>query len=161
MYLDNTLITKLPEQLTINGYLRLENTPITKLPDMLVVSESLYLDNTKISILPNYLSVGEDLCLSNTLITHLPDNLSVGCMLYLDAEKIKNIAFRKLCGKDKCTIFAAFINGEIQINKKGSLSNIETFELEMDKYYSATEAEKYKQAARECVKELIQMRNNN
>ena len=46
LYLRNTQITALPDNLTVGGYLDLENTQITALPDNLTVGGSLYLQNT-------------------------------------------------------------------------------------------------------------------
>src|ERR1035437_1518260 len=47
--LDNTKITSLPDNLTVNGYLDLENTPITSLPDNLTVKGNLWLNTTSIT----------------------------------------------------------------------------------------------------------------
>ena len=75
--LENTKITKLPNNLTVNGYLNLTNTNITELPDNLNVHGSLYLENTNITELPDNLTVKGSLDLENTNITKLPDNLNI------------------------------------------------------------------------------------
>lgn len=97
--------------------------------------------------------------LEDTKITKLPEKLSVGRSLYLDAKNITNLAYRENCGIYKRIIFAAYVNGEIQIAASCFLGNIEKFESEVDKKYSGAESEKYKQSARECISELEQMRN--
>jgi hypothetical protein len=57
LYLSNTQITSLPDNLTVDGYLDLENTQITSLPDNLTVNGSLNLNNTLITSLPDNLRV--------------------------------------------------------------------------------------------------------
>ena len=78
LYLRNTPITSLPDNLKVGGGLYLYNTKITSLPDNLKVGGYLYLVNTKITSLPDNLQVGGYLDLNNTKITSLPDNLQVG-----------------------------------------------------------------------------------
>ena len=75
--LENTNITKLPDNLNVNGWLDLTNTKITELPNNLTVKGSLNLTNTNITELPNNLTVNGSLYLANTNITKLPDNLKV------------------------------------------------------------------------------------
>jgi hypothetical protein len=89
--LNGTLITSLPNNLTVNGGLYLSETPITKLPDNLKVSGDIYLTRTKITSLPNNLTVGEDLYLDGTLITKLPDNLTVVGSLNLDHTLVTSL----------------------------------------------------------------------
>ena len=103
--LSHTNITKLPNDLYVDGYLNLINCKkITKLPDNLYVGGKLYLNETNITELPDNLYVGgylalygctkitklpdnlyvvEDLDLSGTNITELPDNLYFGWNLYI------------------------------------------------------------------------------
>ena len=78
--LSNTIITKLPDKLHVEGVLILENCiQLTKLPDKLYVGDDLSLwDCNQITELPNKLFVGGDLFLCGTNITTLPDNLYVG-----------------------------------------------------------------------------------
>ena len=83
LYLRNTGITSLPDNLTVGGSLYLRDTGITSLPDNLTVGGSLYLRNTGITSLPDNLTVGGSLYLSDTGITSLPDNLTVGGSLDL------------------------------------------------------------------------------
>ena len=83
LYLANTQITSLPDNLKVGGGLYLGNTPITSLPDNLEVGGDLYLDNTQIASLPDNLKVDGYLNLGGTKITSLPDNLEVGGDLYL------------------------------------------------------------------------------
>jgi hypothetical protein len=63
-------------------YLDLNNTKITSLPDNLTVNGGLDLTNTKITSLPDNLTVNGWLSLSNTKITSLPDNLTVEGKIY-------------------------------------------------------------------------------
>ncbi len=91
LYLSNTQITSLPDNLSVGGSLYLNNTPITSLPDNLTVGGGLYLSNTPITTLPDNLTVGGDLNLSNTKITSLPDNISVGGSLYLSNTPITSL----------------------------------------------------------------------
>ena len=42
--LENTQISELPDNLTINGYLNLENTQIRELPDNLTVKDNIYVN---------------------------------------------------------------------------------------------------------------------
>ena len=42
LYLENTLITSLPDNLTVGGYLHLSNTQITSLPKSLKVKGEIY-----------------------------------------------------------------------------------------------------------------------
>ena len=73
------------------GHLDLENTLITSLPDNLSVGGPLFLLNSQITFLPNNLSVGGYLGLGNTPITSLPDNLLVGGWLDLRDTKITSL----------------------------------------------------------------------
>ncbi len=91
LYLRNTQITSLPDNLSVGGNLDLSNTPITSLPDNLTVGGSLYLSNTQITSLPDNLTVEGWLDLNNTPITSLPDNLSVGRNLNLSNTQITSL----------------------------------------------------------------------
>ena len=91
LFLVNTNITKLPNNLTVNGWLDLRNTNITKLPDNLTVHGYLNLTNINITKLPDNLTVNGSLILTNTNITELPDNLTVYGNLYLDNTNITKL----------------------------------------------------------------------
>ena len=88
--LRGTQITALPDNLTVGGWLDLSGTQITALPDNLTVGGSLDLSDTQITALPDNLTVGGWLDLRGTQITALPDNLTVGGSLYLSGTQIKN-----------------------------------------------------------------------
>ena len=77
-------------KIKVGGSLYLRNTNITELPDNLTVGGDLYLSNTNITELPNNLTVEGSLYLSNTNITELPDNLTVGGWLELSNTNIEN-----------------------------------------------------------------------
>ena len=100
------------------------------------------------------ISVGGYLDLEGTGITQLPDNLSVGGSLYLDPEKISNVAYRENCGYGSRTIFAVWNGKEFRIGAGCFFGSIADFESAVDEKYSGSAAEKYKQAGRECVEEL-------
>lgn len=123
------------------------------------VPENLWLCNSKITKLPNNLFVEKWLDLRYTPITKLPNNLFVGESLYLNVEKITNIAYRKNCEKFNGTLFAAYVNGEIQIAAGRFLGNIKKFDSAVDEKCLGIDAKNYKQAARECIRELEQIRN--
>ncbi len=84
LYLRDTQITKLPDNLTIGGWLHLQGTLLTKLPENLTVGGSLDLMGTSISELPDNLTIGGWLDLRDTSITKLPDSLSVGGEIHKD-----------------------------------------------------------------------------
>lgn len=89
--LRDTLITQLPDNLTVSRSLDLSNTPIAQLPKNLVVGECLKIDETLITELPDNLIVGYTLNLSGTQITQLPDNLTVGGWLVLLYTQIRQL----------------------------------------------------------------------
>ncbi|EBT9549535.1 hypothetical protein INJ43_003549 [Salmonella enterica] len=171
--LRGTSITALPDNLTVGGGLDLRGTSITTLPDNLTVGGGLYLSGNSITTLPDNLTVGGWLDLSGNSITTLPDNLTVGgwldlrgtsittlpdhfsCnSLYLEAERISNIAYRKNCGYSSRTIFAAWTGKEFRIAAGCFFGSIEQFEQAVDDKYNGSAAEAYKKAARDCVAEL-------
>ncbi|WP_407345114.1 hypothetical protein [Dickeya ananatis] len=157
---DCTGITSLPEGLSVGGYLDLRGTGITSLPEGLSVGGYLYLqDCTGITSLPEGLSVGGSLYLQDcTGITSLPDNFSCDS-LYLDPERISNVAFRENCGYSSRTIFSAWTGTEFRIAAGCFFGTIEEFEEAVDEKYSGSAAEAYKQAGRECVEELTEKMN--
>ena len=56
LYLPNTKITELPDNLIVHGYLYLTNTNITKLPDNLKVKGNILITiDMKLSYVPKYL----------------------------------------------------------------------------------------------------------
>jgi hypothetical protein len=69
----------------VKGNLDLQETNVTKLPDNLSVGGFLDLSGTRIKELPDNLSVGGWLYLGNK-ITELPDNLRVGGNLYIGSN---------------------------------------------------------------------------
>ena len=70
------------EWLIIDGNLNLGYNSITKLPDNLKVNGWLDIYDTKITKLPDNLKVGGYLDIQYTSIFKLPDNLEVGGILY-------------------------------------------------------------------------------
>ena len=92
LWLFNTQITSLPDDLRVGGGLYLYNTPITSLPNNLHVGGSLTLSYTKITSLPNNLHVGGYLDLRHTPITSLPNNLRVDGSLYLENTQITSLS---------------------------------------------------------------------
>ena len=103
LYLIDTQISALPDNLTVGGNLDLSGTPITALPDNLTVGGWLDLSGTPITALPDNLTVGGWLNLSDTPITALPDNLTVGGWIDLTGTQIPAQAskkVKKLCDGD-------------------------------------------------------------
>ncbi|MBO8135534.1 hypothetical protein IM678_16975, partial [Dickeya fangzhongdai] len=157
--LRGTGITSLPEGLSVGGSLYLRGTGITSLPEGLSVGGSLYLRGTGITSLPEGLSVGGSLDLQDcTGITSLPDNFSCDS-LYLDPERISNVAYRENCGYSSRTIFAAWTGSEFKIAAGCFLGTIEEFEEAVDEKYSGSAADAYKSAGRDCVAELTEKLN--
>jgi hypothetical protein len=89
--LSDTDITKLPNDLYIDGYLLLINCKeLTELPNNLYVDWYLSLKGCEnITELPNKLYVGSYLDLEYSGIKSLPEGLEVGGDLYLDSTNIK------------------------------------------------------------------------
>jgi hypothetical protein len=89
--LSDTGITKLPNNLYIDGYLVLINCKeLTELPSNLHVEVYLRLKGCEnITELPNKLYVGSYLDLQYSGIKSLPEGLEVGGDLYLDSTNIK------------------------------------------------------------------------
>ena len=99
LFLTNTLITELPDNLIVGGSLCLNYSNITKLPDNLTVGGYLDLIYTHIKKLPNHLVVGSSLNVYHTDITNLPNNLIVGGSINLSCTKIQKIPNDlKVCG---------------------------------------------------------------
>ncbi|EHP0152545.1 hypothetical protein KNT43_004310 [Salmonella enterica] len=115
-------------------------------------------DISGVDTLPDNLTVGGDLDLSGTSITTLPDHFSCNS-LYLDAERISNIAYRKNCGYSSRTIFAAWTGKEFRIAAGCFFGSIERFEQAVDDKYDGDAAEAYKKAGRDCVAELTEKLN--
>lgn len=78
LYLHDTEISTLPEELSVKGDLDVSDTKIINLPTGLSIGGDLNLADTEITALPKGLSVGGDLDLSATRINSLSDNLFVG-----------------------------------------------------------------------------------
>ena len=70
--------------ISIEIHLYLVNTNISSLHNNLIVGRALYLNNTNITSISDNLTVGEWLDLVNTNITSLPDNLTVKGTIYKD-----------------------------------------------------------------------------
>jgi len=95
--LENSPIKFLPRNLTkVGGSLILMYSQIEKLPDNLTVNGYLWLDNCKnLQSLPNGLKVYGDLDLRFTNITFLPSDLEVGGILYLFGTPIAKMYTKK------------------------------------------------------------------
>ena len=111
-----------------------------------------------ITALPEGLSVGGYLDLLGTSITALPDSFSCDS-LYLDPEKISNVAYRENCGYSSRTIFAAWTGTEFKIAAGCFFGSIAEFDGAVDEKYSGSAAEAYKSAGRDCVAELTEKLN--
>ncbi|MGC0155548.1 hypothetical protein ACPRNU_24070 [Chromobacterium vaccinii] len=145
-------------KLTVGGYLDLEGTGVTALPNGLTVGGSLYLRGTGVTALPNGLTVGFSLDLRGTGVTVLPENFTAESV-FLDPEKVSNVAYREKCGRQNRTIFAAWV-GDVPFVAAGCFwGPLDKFESAVDENYNGAAAEKYKQAARDCVAELAERLN--
>ena len=114
--LDDTNIKKLPDNLYIDGYLELTNCKqLTKLPDNLrIIGGFLALENCeKVIKLPDNLYVGESLIIIGTSIEEIPDNLYVGGDLYINdtplAKKYTDEQIREMITSKGGTIKARII----------------------------------------------------
>jgi len=84
LYLNNSNIKKLPNDLHVDGSLYLKDTNITELPNKLYVNGYFYIRETSIEELPNDLHVVGSLDLDDCKkLTKLPDYLYVGLNLYI------------------------------------------------------------------------------
>ena len=99
------------------GNLYLSNTPITSLPDNLQVGSGLDLSDSKITSLPDNLQVGGDLDLSYTPITSLPSGLKIGGNLSLRGSKITSLPSDLQVG-DKGIRGGALFLGKTPLSKK-------------------------------------------
>ena len=92
LFLSNRNITKLPNDLYVEGYLSLTNCKqLIKLPDDLYVGGDLRLDDTNIKKLPDNLYIDGYLELTNCKqLTKLPDNLRIigGFLALENCEKV-------------------------------------------------------------------------
>jgi hypothetical protein len=92
LYLTNSKITKLPNDLYVGGSLRLYGCKqITELPDKLYVRGNLNLSYSNITKLPNDLYVGLDFDLDDSNIIELPKELEVRGDLHLNYSSIKKL----------------------------------------------------------------------
>ena len=92
LFLENSEIKTLPDNLEVDGFLNLSFSQITELPSNLKLHGGLYLENTRIKSLPSTLTrVPGDLNLINSAIETLPDNLKVDGWLDLRNSDIREL----------------------------------------------------------------------
>jgi len=103
-----------PEELNVEGDLRLNSTEITQLPNNLQVGGDLWIYRTSITKLPDNLHVGGSLYLYYTYDKQLPDNLQVGGDLYLYGTPISKTMSRKQI-RQKIEKKGGYVNGTINI----------------------------------------------
>ena len=130
LYLNNTAIAELPEELKeVYGNFDISNTQISKLNDNLVVYNSIFLCNTSIEELPEGLIVGSWLNLSNTNLKDYSNIHKVCSRFIIDKgkyEKIKDsLVKHEISYDDRDVIFFTF-----ETNYKGA----HLFENENGKY---------------------------
>ncbi|USS96607.1 hypothetical protein M5J15_07250 [Serratia symbiotica] len=101
------------------------------------------------------ITVGGDLDLRGTRVTTLPEKITCRS-LYLDPERISNVAYRTECGRSERIIFAAWTGKEIRIAAGCFFDSLDAFERAVDGEYTGKGADDYKQAQRECVAELTE-----
>lgn len=95
-----TPIKTLPNNLTVGSELNLISTPITALPDNLTIGGGLDLRGTPITSLPDKLKIGGTLNLFGSLVTSLPDNLTIPGSLILGGTPIKTLPDNLTVGGD-------------------------------------------------------------
>jgi hypothetical protein len=88
LYINNKNLTKLPDNLVVNGYLDCKNNSLTKLPDNLTIKGSLDCSNNELTELPDNLVVKNCLYCNYNQLTELPDNLIVNGRLDCSNNKI-------------------------------------------------------------------------
>lgn len=92
LFLENSEIKTLPDNLEVDGFLNLSFSQITELPSNLKLHGGLYLENTRIKSLPSTLTrVPGDLNLINSEVETLPDNLKVDGWLDLRNSNIREL----------------------------------------------------------------------
>lgn len=84
-------IYDLPVGLKVSGDLDLDGTDITSLPDDLEVEGTLRISDTKVAVLPKGLSVGRHLIMSRANITSLPEGLVIAGDLFLNETPITDL----------------------------------------------------------------------
>ena len=123
------------DAVVINGSLDLRGcTGLTALPDNLM-ADWLYLSGC-------------------TGLTALPDNLMATTLYLNGCTGLKNVVYKQNCGDNNREIYAAVINGKIKIGAGCFLGSIDEFYKAVDEKYRGKNAERYKQDAMECVREL-------
>jgi hypothetical protein len=101
LVLTNSMITKLPNDLYVNGYLMVNRCKqLKELPNNLHVERVFACNKTSIEELPNNLYVGSDLHIQNTQIKEIPNNLYVGGDFFINntplADKYTDDEIRKM-----------------------------------------------------------------
>lgn len=91
LFLDGNSAKLMPENLTVLDTLLIYRAKIKSLPYNLVVRYGLDLIESTIENIPNNTIIGGWLNLSYTEITELPDNLTIGGTLYLRNSKITSL----------------------------------------------------------------------
>ena len=106
--------------------------------------------------LPENLKAAYVLDLEKTNLTHLPSNLTIydDCSVYLDVHKIKNVSYRKNCGRHGRTIFAFWANNDFLIAAGCFAGTYSDFEKRVNYEYYHYKATAYQRQAQECISEL-------
>jgi hypothetical protein len=101
-------IKKLPDNLTVIGFLRIESDTIESLPENLTVTESLIIVNTPITRLPSTLNVHNNIVIEGGILQTLPDNLKTNGSLLLKNVPLKqlpdNLEVNGSLGIDECPV---------------------------------------------------------
>ena len=91
LYLKNSKIKKLPDNLRIEGSLHLQYSEIEVLPKNLYVRDDINLYMSKIKTLPSDMYVGQSLHCHNSTLESLPDNLTINGSLDISETNIKKL----------------------------------------------------------------------
>lgn len=98
-YAPNTVVNKLPDNMTVLGDLDLDYTEIGILPQKLKVAGSLFLSYTRIIEIPEDIIVEISLDLSHSLVKKLPEGLFVPSNLYLNHTPIAELPKSLIIGR--------------------------------------------------------------
>jgi len=84
-------VTRLPDNLTVDGWVDLMDSQISYLPDNLTIDSFLDLRNTPIVQLPKNLRIGSSLYLIGTSLTQIPDGTKVDGFIYINPDQLQYI----------------------------------------------------------------------
>ncbi|MCD1124848.1 hypothetical protein LPW36_02155 [Jinshanibacter sp. LJY008] len=155
LYMPRTKIEEIPEGTKIGNSLHAFESHLKKLPNDLIIRGCANFEGCPLDQIPTGLCVHGYLDILGTRVTRLSNDLVVKQSLFLSACDIENVVFQDECGEHKRTIFAAYVNGSVNIAAGCFLGDLETFiDLVRHKYGRGEEAGKYIAQGKFCMDEL-------